>query len=140
MTELLDCGHAAPILPPGHVGGTGYGEHNGKTHCYACCADLDRAEMIKTGRATLYLVKRLPKDATEPYAFRYWVTNWPGSLSFPCLHMPGTHEGARRSKRGGGFGSQRTDAWFTGPDGYVWHAINRGDMDIACCRRTKVKA
>lgn len=138
MNDLLDCGHPRPVLAPGH--GTGYGVHKGRTACYACCADLDRAEMIATGRITLYLVTRLPSTPYTPYAFRHHVANWPGSLSFECLARPGTYEGVKRSSRGGGFGSQRTDAWFVGPDGYVWHAINRGDMDVARCRRTKKRA
>jgi hypothetical protein len=120
-TELLDCGHA----PSAHESFTnGYGiTADGKRHCYECCADADRASMIETGCATLYLVG----SATGSE-----VTNWPGSLRFQCHYT-------RHSKRGGGFGSQRTDAWFTGPDGKVWHAINRGDMDVAQCRRLKVQ-
>lgn len=138
MTELLDCGHPRTPRPAG-AGGTGYGVHKGRTACYACCADLDRAEMIATGRITLYLGRRL-ESTPKAFAFRHLVANWPGSLSFECLSRPGTYEGVKRSSRGGGFGSQRTDAWFVGPDGYVWHAINRGDMDLARCRRTKERA
>lgn len=105
--------------------------------------------MIATGRATLYLVLRTvplapsdtdgipPADTAalradpKATAARWFVTNWPGSLEFKTL------PGVRRNPRGGGFGAQRTDAWFVGPDGYVWHAINRGDNDIARCKRTK---
>jgi hypothetical protein len=93
--------------------------------------------MIETGRATLYLVSR-PNPAPATLGTinrdtRHWfVTNWPGSLEFRAY-------GASVKPRGGGFGSQRTDAYFPGPDGYVWHALNRGDSQIARCRRTREK-
>ncbi len=137
---ICDCGHPPTPQKPGSCG-TGYGRDSaGKTACYACCAAKDRADMIETGRATLYLVSRPnPSPATvgsdmNARAERHWfVVNWPGSLEFKCfpriVHSP----------NGGGFGAQRTDAWFPGPDGFVWHAINRGDNDIARCKRTKEK-
>ena len=129
MTDtILDCGHA----PSPHASfTTGYGTDpkTGARFCYACAADLDRASMIETGRADLYLTPCEPR-ASSAFTKAYEVTNWPGSLRFPAYHT-------RKSSRGGGFGSQRTDAWFHGPDGFVWHAINRGDMQIARCKRTK---
>lgn len=135
--ELLDCGHAPTPQAPGSCG-TGYGTDSaGKTSCYACCAVSDRAAMVETGRATLYLVSR-PNPSPQTVGntnrdARHWfVTNWPGSLEFKCF-------GADIKPRGGGFGAQRTDAYFPGPDGYVWHAVNRGDSQIARCRRTKEK-
>ena len=135
-TELLECGH--PESP--HSDFTrGYGTNDkGERHCYACCAANDRAAMIETGRATLYLVSRPnAAPATVGSGMRarapvhWFVMNWPGSLEFNCFPT------VRKSSRGGGFGSQRTDAWFAGPDGYIWHAVNRGDSQIARCRRTK---
>lgn len=116
---ILDCGHAPSIDKTGF--GTGYGKYpDGRTICYACCAERDRESMRKHGDATLYLVRR---DTG------WFVANWPGSLEFRAY-------GVTTSKHGGGFGCQRTDAWFNF-DGFVWHAINRGNMDIARCRRTK---
>jgi hypothetical protein len=119
MSELLECGH--PESP--HDGFTsGYGKDaDGNRYCYACCAERDREAMIADGQITLYLVKR---------GEEYHITNWPGSLDFIPYYV-------LKSPRGGGFGAQRTDAWFTGPDGKRWHAVNRGDMDLARCRRTK---
>lgn len=145
----LDCGHGLSPLRPG-PGGAGYGTtRDGKKVCYACCAANDRADMIATGCATLYLVlrtvPRMPSDTdgvplaerdavyAKGTAARWFVINWPGSLEFKCF------PGVKRNPRGGGFGSQRTDAWFNGPDGYVWHAVNRGNSDIARCKRTKEK-
>jgi hypothetical protein len=107
---------------------------------YGCCHEMEDARrelsaarkayresaMIATGKATLYLSARGHK-VTE-------VTDWPGALRFPV------YPAVIVKPRGGGFGSQRTDAWFKGPDGYVWHAVNRGDSQIARCRRTKEKA
>ena len=122
QTAILDCGHVAS---PHADFTTGYGvTPGGKKHCYACCAVQDQADMIETGAATLYLAKGV--------ADRWEVTNWPGSLRFPARYV-------KTSRYGGGFDSQRRDAWFTGPDGKEWHAINRGDMQIARCRRLKVQ-
>ena len=118
--RVLDCGHTPSSHGPMT---TGYGEDaSGRRRCYECCADADKASMIADGRATLYVSLKQGNRA---------VTNWPRSLSFPCLAFG-------VSPRAGGFGSQRTDAWFIGPDGYIWHAVNRGDNDIARCKRTKL--
>ena len=112
--KLCDCGH-----PPSEHAEftTGYGtDSDGKTACYACCAEKDKERMIQTGRAVLYLSNRK-------------ITNWPGSLSFDVSHISkGRHNIART----------RYDAWFTGPDGKNWHAVQYGDMtQIAHCRRVK---
>lgn len=102
--------------------GTGYGiAMDGARHCYQCCADHERARMIETGRAVLYLVDDAPGRAAR-------VTDWGGRLSFPARVV-------NRSRHGGGFGSQITTARFTGPDGRAWSAVNRGDSQIARCRR-----
>lgn len=121
--KICDCGHPPTPQVPGNAG-TGYGtQRDGATACYECCAVNDRADMIESGKATLYLV-----DSQASIGRAWSVQNWPGSLSF-AVHS------TKHSKRGGGFGSQRTDAYFTGPDGKAWHAVNRGDMQIARCHR-----
>jgi len=115
---ILDCRH-----PPttGAGPGTGYAvTTDNRKICYACCAEQDKASMRATGHATLYLVKR---------GDQWRVTNWPGTLEFDPWRV-------KQSKHGGGFGTQRTDAWFNF-DGATWHAINRGDMDLARCRRVQ---
>lgn len=118
--RILDCGHTPSPHKPFT---TGYGiTPDGKTHCYTCCAAQDRANMVTTGRATLYL--------TKDKAGAWQISNWPGSLTFPVARV-------KTSPRSGGFGCQRTDAWFRGPDGNMWHAVNRGDNQIARCRRLK---
>jgi hypothetical protein len=73
----LDCGHEpiSPVGPRGTLGGHYGTDSNGKRHCYACCAELDKADMRATGRATLYLTFS-PKDSPTP---GYSVCNWPGS-------------------------------------------------------------
>ena len=109
----LDCGHVSDKF------GT---QDDGKRYCYPCCAGVDIADMSKDGRATLYI----QGNARDGYC----IVNWPGSLSFPVTHYA-------ISRRGGGFGSQRIDAWFRGMDGHEWHAINRGDRQLARCYRTK---
>lgn len=124
---LLDCGHPPSEHSPYT---TGYGQKaDGSKHCYACCAKETRADMIEDGATTLYLTHRQRPGSDRVH---WYVTDWAAHLEFPVTHC-------KEAKRGGGFGSQRTDAWFDGPDGYVWHAINRGDMQIARCRRTRVK-
>lgn len=109
-------------------GGTGYAIRNGdlsipeelRRVCYECCAEDDRAWMRKHGATVLYLSKD---------TFGWKLTNWPGTLLFKV-------RGVSVKPYSGGFGCQRTDAWFIF-EGYVWHAINRGDMQIARCKRTK---
>lgn len=118
-----DCGNVTHREPDDCS--TGYGRRaDGGLVCFQCCAVSDLDKMIREGRATLYLSK------DKAGAWR--VGNWPGSLSFHAMSVS-------QSRNGGGFGCQRTDAYFVGPDGWEWHAINRGDMDIARCRRTRRK-
>lgn len=112
---MNDCGHEGP-----------YGESAiGETFCYACAALRDREAMQRDGAITLYLTR---DRETNEHAWK--ITNWPGTLRFPAGRV-------KHSRRGGGFGAQRTDAWFIGPDGATWHAVNRGDNEIARCRRVK---
>lgn len=126
-THCADCGaDLAQFAPkPGIGGASGYAvvTDTGNRICYACSAKRERADMVATGRATLYLAGRNGEQARA-------VTDWPGKLRFFAVQV-------EVKRHGGGFGCQRTDAWFNGPDGHVWHAVNRGDMDIARCRRTK---
>lgn len=120
-SEILDCGHAPS---PHSAFTTGYGiDRNGKKHCYACCADNDRERMRQTGRTTLYLTR---EDNGQ-----WALTNWPGSLRFPC---------ATPSRAPHNIARYRYDAWFTF-EGMTWHAVQYGDnTQIAHCRRTKQKA
>jgi hypothetical protein len=118
MSEILECGH--PESPHSDIT-RGYGQDEaGNRYCYACCADRDRKTMTDNGVIALYLVQR---------GNEYRLINWPGSLEFIPHHV-------RRSPHGGGFGSQRTDAWFSF-NGEPWHAVCRGDMDLARCHRLK---
>lgn len=123
---ILECGH-----PPTRDGSaassisTGYGTApNGERHCYACCAEQDKAQMIRDGKSDLYLTKR---DGT-----RYEVSNWPGSLRLPVTHF--------RESKTNGFGRMmsRTDVWFTGPDGKPWYGRHQGDFN-QCCRVRRIK-
>lgn len=111
---LLDCGHEAS--PHGELS-LGYGtDVNGRRHCYACCAELDKAQMVRDGRTVLYLTDK-------------GVTNWPSSLVFPVRYRrKGRHNMART----------RYDVWFTGPDGKNWHGVQYGENTQLChCRRAK---
>jgi hypothetical protein len=116
--------------------GTGYGERDdgaGRMRvCYACCGELDRADMIERGRAVLYLTYE-PRRPGEVTSWRTWeVANWPGTLRFRVTAA--TH--GRHNLAGG-----RWDVWFDGPDGFVWHGVTIGQNTQVChCRRTKRKA
>jgi hypothetical protein len=125
-TPCADCG-AHITREPGSIG-TGYARDpdTDARICYACCGKRDRAAMIETGRAVLYLTK-----SREGEAFPYVVTNWPGTLRFPVYSVrKGRHNVA----------GSRTDAWFT-CEGQWWHAVQYGEnSEIARCRRTKARA
>lgn len=116
--ETLECGHTES--PHSDIT-RGYGQDaDGKRYCYACCAERDRADMIASGKATLYLVPR--KEVN-----RFEVRNWPGSLVFLAGPIrKGRHNIAR---------NQYT-TYFTGPDGATWIARQDGDnTEVAHCRR-----
>jgi hypothetical protein len=122
----IDCGKVEKV---NHEGATGYANVAQGLICYACCAERDKKEMIEKGRITLYLT-------CEPAHVKYRscrgkVTNWPGTLVFPCATKTGNHNIAR----------VRYDCWFKGPDGYWWHGVQCGDNTQLChCRRTNKMA
>lgn len=133
----LDCGHE----PSEHSEcTTGYGtDREGKTYCYACCAERDKADMIETGRATLYLTMpdNHPTKPGNMWGYHYaepipgdcTVSNWPGSLKLKthCARVGGHN-----------MTGKRYDVWFTGPDGANWHGVQYGDNTQIChCRRLK---
>lgn len=100
---------------------TGYGtDKDGTKHCFVCCGERDKEDMIKTGKATLYL------DMSKKQ-----VTNWAASLIFPTFNIrKGQHNIART----------QYNTWFVGPDQFVWHAVQYGEnTQIAHCKRTKEK-
>ena len=101
---------------------TGYGEDkHGNKICFACCAKLDQGDMLREGRATLYLSK------AENDLWR--VTNWPGSLEFVVSYP-------RRGRHN--IAGQRYDVWFLGPDNRVWHGVQYGEFTQIChVRRTR---
>ena len=114
--EILDCGH--PIGPHRYIS-TGYGvSPDNKKVCYACCAKADLQTMKETGKITLYLTK---KDGV------WIVSNWPGSLTFPCHVHEGRHNIA----------GTRHDAWFNAPDGRYWGVRYGGNSDFCHCKRIK---
>jgi hypothetical protein len=118
---ILDCGHK-PSAHSKHT--TGYGQcEDGKVICYNCCAVRDKQTMIDSGRSCdlpLYLHANLE------------VTNWPGTLRFRVTNIrKGYHN----------IGRTRTDVWFNGPDGFVWHGVQIGEFNAIChAKRTKQRA
>ena len=115
-------------------GGTGYAVTNdGSKICYACCAVRDRANMIRTGKATLYLTMSSSCDVPGqlvPAREHVAVSNWSDTLRFP-IHTP-----IKRGKHN--IAGIRYDVWFTGPDGEPWHGVTYGrNTQICHCRRIK---
>jgi hypothetical protein len=121
--SALVCARCGKAITRGDGIGTGYGvTRDGLKYCYACCGEMDAAEMIATGRATLYL--------THPGAHgSASVGNWPDTLRFPVHYVKrGRHNMAR----------WRYDFRFTGPDGKEWYGVTYGDnTQLAHCRRLK---
>lgn len=137
--KILDCGHESA---PSAYGMTA----DGKKHCYACCGEMDRKEMIETGRGVLYLSVMALKEwmatcilSRGMYASymaesqdRCTISNWPGTLTFRPHHV--------RKYEGWGFGGSYPIriAYFTGPDGKLWCGRNAGrHNDILRCWRVK---
>jgi hypothetical protein len=116
------CFRCREVKPLQTSGGTGYGaDGNGNLICYSCCADIDREDMRRTGKATLYLTAGA--DGTAD------VTNWPGTLRF----RTGPVRRGRHNMAG-----TRYDVWFTGPDGKEWHGVQYGEnTQIVHCKRVK---
>jgi hypothetical protein len=131
------CHNCHGIKPIQTNGGTGYGiDQHGNKICYDCCAILDREQMILHGRVTLYLVKLYYNEVTRQWenepsgknsASSFFVTNWPGTLSFKCHYTRiGRHNIA----------GERIDVWFSDKSVGTWHGIHYGrSSDIVYCRR-----
>lgn len=132
-----------PLMGAVTTGGTGYASDDlARRHCYECCADHDRAYMRAKGKVTLYLVAKVhgatadtvPTARTindqETYRKQWAVTNWCGTFE----RTPFTVR--RSTSYGFGRSFPRYDAWFAF-EGFVWHCVNKGDMQIARCKRTK---
>lgn len=128
------CG--ALCIPEGCT--TGYGkDREGNKHCFECCAKRERADMERTGRATLYLVSEpmppAPKSpGTHETGAKHEVTDWPGRLRFKVWGLSkGRHK----------MGRVRYDFRFHGPDDFVWSGTQFGDFtQIAHCKRTKERS
>ena len=129
--STLDCRHVLWREPGNGAAGYGRDDH-GATFCYVCCADRDRAAMVASGRADLYLTNEPDRASDVAGARRHVVSNWPGSLKFPV-------ERVRRSTSRG-FGPWpiiRYDVWFRDHTGAAWWGVNKGDNQILRCRRVK---
>lgn len=139
MPEI--CSHCnQEIVPPELVngfGGTGFAEDaQGNIICYACCAIRDKADMLESGKAVLYLTQkfeqfRMPsRTSRRGYAAvgEFEIINWPGTLKFRTDAM---HVGAHN------LAGRRYDVWFD-VDGESWHGVQYGDdTQILHCRRLK---
>lgn len=114
MFICIDCKEEKPVLSNG---GTGYATNEYGKVCYTCCAIRDKHFMERTGKITLYF---------DPINNK--ITNWPGTLEFPCVWKKGKHN----------ITGLRIDAWFWGSDGRVWHGVLYGKNTMLLhCKRTK---
>lgn len=115
---FFQCDRCRFIKPVQTEGGTGYGYPAGsdRMHCFACCGQTDRLDMIKTGKATLYL----SKDGNG-----WKITNWPGTLTIKPSHVRSMNHP---------FACKAYIAYFRFA-GASWSAKNIGDSEIAHCRR-----
>lgn len=117
--QCSQCGIVKTRAPAdAFTGGYGIGADGRQMFCYCCCAENDKEQMRRTGRACLYLNAKTRE-----------VTNWPGSLRLRCGP-------ARKSWHNFAGRNGRTDVWFTF-EGDTWHGVNIGDNDILRCKRTK---
>lgn len=130
-TELLECGHAESA----HSEITrGYGTNaKGERHCYACCAEQDKAHMREHGKICLYLTTKPDQDgqiARRDSFGKYGdakITNWPSSLEFKGRYRKGSHNMA----------GSRYDVWFTF-ENTNWHGVQYGEnTQIVHCKRIK---
>ena len=132
------CGYAGPwrVCGDGKAEGRLYGHtKDDHIHCDVCCGEADKADMIKTGHAILYLTIAEDIDyfnRGQRYGERYCrcsISNWPGTMKYATGRIViGHHNMARK----------RYDVWFDGPDGYIWHGTQYGDNTQIChCKRTK---
>jgi hypothetical protein len=110
-------------IPSRYTGGYGIAAEGaplgkpGDKLCFPCCAKGDKLTMAATGKIVLYLDQQESK-----------VTNWPGSLTFPCRIKAGRHNLAR----------VRYDVWFKDQDGNPWHGVQCGDnSQLVHCKRIK---
>jgi hypothetical protein len=106
-----------------HISGsttTGYVKYGDKTVCYVCYGRTEIDNMLKTGKATLYLTNIKDKN--------YSITNWPGSFNLPVKRLSvGKHNIA----------GKRYDVWFSLHD-TEWHGVTYGDNTQLChCKQVK---
>ena len=99
--HCIDC--KKEIIPPDPKVSccTGYGcigNNRKRKICYDCCGKRDYVEMIKTGKATLYLSFNETSETWQ-------ATNWPGTLKFNI--------GPRKLGKHN-IGGTRVDVWFLG--------------------------
>ena len=134
------CGYSGPfrVCGDGKTTGRLYAHRqDGAILCDACCGESDREDMIRTGRAMLYLTMPPASEARSTYGLRdeflrfangaLYLSNWPGTLR---INLGAVKKGRHN------IAGVRYDVWFDGPDGKEWHGVQYGDLTQIChCRR-----
>lgn len=115
-TALLDCGH---LPTPTDGAGTGYAyDAEGRTYCYPCSDDRERAEMAASASHLCYVSGTGAR-----------ITTWPGgTLAVVTGHT---------ISRNGWHGSEVWRWWATAPDGSRWYGANAGAGMVVNMRRIK---
>ena len=129
MNETFTCVLCLAAKPVLKNGGTGYAIRifDAAKICYACCADEDRKFMGAEGKISLYLTYNNSNGVK-----RYEIANWCGTLRYPAYITAEHIEYAFNRYR-----MQATYFRFTDHLGKVWYGKNKGDMQLARCRRCK---
>jgi hypothetical protein len=85
--DTLDCGHVLPEREAGSCA-TGYGSNrDGRTYCYPCCAERDRATVARGEMFVGYVAS----DGRS-------VTNWPGDALLRIYRTSESRTGWHGSK------------------------------------------
>ena len=120
------CGKELPAKD-GHASGYGL-DSEGRKHCYQCCAEREKAQILKDGKGMLYLCMVCPPRIGGYYYFGWLtpteaaLTDWGGALSIPI----------KRVKRGGhNIAHCRYDVWFSW-EGREWHGVTVGENTQIC--------
>lgn len=128
-TLSQDSGLSNPITHEGNTFYPGTTPIDPVIFCYSCAAEIERADMIKSGYATLCVGWQ--NNGKRPTS----VGNWTGDFSIPISFYRMNPHYIPNNRP-----IPRYDVWFIGPDGKVWHGTNIGDNDLCRCERTKYKS
>lgn len=107
--------------------------------CYPCNAIRERADMIASGRAYLYVTEFHTAQCRKYQAQTGWKCGMPDDYrvtTWASEHM-GTVTRVKHGRHN--IAGHRLDVWFTVTDGAQWHGVNIGDNQVLRCKRLKTR-